>query len=144
MYFILMVFKIYTGDCYQIIFLVDKMGCLCSKFDYDQPNIKIIEYNSPVEQFDYLRPNGTIKFSIDKKYNISIADIKFNGWYENSVRLWLHHNEQREHFYCLRGLLCRLQAFVLMIVATILFFSEENKLENAWYNNQNRNCFWIF
>lgn len=101
MYFILMVFKIYTGDCYQIIFIVDKMGCLCSKFDYDQPNIKIIEYNPPGEQFDYLRRNGTIKFSIDKKYNIPIAEIKFNGWYENSVRLWLHHYKQREYFLLL-------------------------------------------
>ena len=101
MYFILMVFKIYTGDCYQIIFIVDKMGCLCSKFDYDQPNIKIIEYNPPGEQFDYLRQNGTIKFSIDKKYNIPIAEIKFNGWYENSVRLWLHHYKQREYFLLL-------------------------------------------
>ena len=137
MYFILMVFKIYTGDCYQIIFIVDKMGCLCSKFDYDQPNIKIIEYNPPGEQFDYLRRNGTIKFSIDKKYNIPIAEIKFGKTVSTRIAYAFGCTtiNKENIFYCLRGLLCRLQALVLTIVATILFFSEENKLKNAWYNN---------
>ena len=35
--------------------------------------------------------------SIGRKYNIPIVDIRFDGWYENIVRLWPKHSEQREH-----------------------------------------------
>ena len=30
---------------------------------------------------------GAITLSIDRKYNISIVDIKFDDWHENSVYL---------------------------------------------------------
>ena len=55
----------------------------------------------PGDDFDYLRPQGTITFSIDRKYNIPLIDIRFDGWYENSVRFWPKHSEQREPFLLL-------------------------------------------
>ena len=76
------------------------MVCLfpkCSNSS-DEPKIKIIDSTPPGAAFDYLRPNGTISFSVDRKYNIPVVDIRFERWYENSMRLWPYHTEQREHF----------------------------------------------
>ena len=61
------------------------MSCLCSKSD--EPKIRIYDCTPPGDDFDYLRPTGTITFSIDRKYNILIVDIRLYGWYENSVRI---------------------------------------------------------
>ena len=73
------------------------MGCFFSKFTRsDEP--KIGDLTPPGADFDYLRPNGTISFSVDRKYNIPVVSIKFEGRYENSVRLWPYHTEQREYF----------------------------------------------
>ena len=55
----------------------------------------------PGDDFDYLRPQGTITFSIDRKYNIPLIDIRFDGWYENSARFCPKHSEQSEHFLLL-------------------------------------------
>ena len=55
----------------------------------------------PGDDFKYLRPQATITLSIDRKYNVPLIDIRFDGWYENSVRLWPKHSEQREHFLLL-------------------------------------------
>ena len=76
------------------------MVCLfpkCSNSS-DEPKIKIIDSTPPGAAFDYLRSNGTISFSVDRKYNIPVVDIRFERWYENSMRLWPYHTEQREHF----------------------------------------------
>ena len=76
------------------------MVCLfpkCSNSS-DEPKIKIIDSRPPGAAFDYLRPNSTISFSVDRKYNIPVVDIRFERWYENSMRLWPYHTEQREHF----------------------------------------------
>ena len=75
------------------------MGCLCSKCD--EPKIKIYDCTSPGDDFDYLRPKGTITLSIDRKYNVPVVDLRFDGWYENSVRLWPQDPEQREIFLLL-------------------------------------------
>ena len=48
-----------------------------------------------------MRPQGTITLSIDRKYNIPLIDIRFGVWYENSVRLWTKHTEQRKHLLLL-------------------------------------------
>ena len=45
------------------------------------------------EKFDYLRPKETITYSIDSTYNITLIEINFDGWFENSVRLWGKNNE---------------------------------------------------
>ena len=76
------------------------MGCIFSR--NDEPNIKIHDCISPSNEFDYLRLQGTITFSLDRKYNTTIIDIRFDGWYENSVRLWPKHTEQIEHFLLLK------------------------------------------
>ena len=72
------------------------MGCIFSR--NDKPNIKIHHCIPPSNEFGYLSPQGTITFSLDRKYNTPIDDIRFDGWYENSVHLWPKHTEQREHF----------------------------------------------
>ena len=56
----------------------------------------------PGDDFDYLRPQGTITLSTDRKYNIPLVDIRFDGWYENSVRLWPKHIEQGNYFLLLQ------------------------------------------
>ena len=76
------------------------MGCLFSKCisSSEELKIKIIDSTPPGAAFNYLRPKGTISFSVDRKYKLPIFDISFEGWYENSVHLWPCHTEQREHF----------------------------------------------
>ena len=35
----------------------------------------------------------------DRRYNIPVVDLRFDGWYENSVVcLWAKHTEQRKFF----------------------------------------------
>ena len=76
------------------------MGGLFSKCisSSEEPKIKIIDCTSPGAPFNYLRLKGTISFNVDRKYKIPVVDISFEGWYENSLRLWPCHTEQREHF----------------------------------------------
>ena len=75
------------------------MGCFFSKCTRsDGPKIKIVDLTPPGAEFDYLRPNGTISFSVNRKYNIPVVEINFEGWYENRVRFWPYHTEQRENF----------------------------------------------
>ena len=75
------------------------MGCFFST--NKKPNIKIFDLTPPGDDFNYLRPEGTITLSIDRKYQVPLIDISFDGCYENSVRLWTKHTEQREHFLLL-------------------------------------------
>ena len=49
--------------------------------------IKIFDLTPPCDDFEYLRPQGRITFSIGRKYN---------------VRLWPKHTEQKEHFSLLQ------------------------------------------
>ena len=72
------------------------MGCLFSR---NEPKIKIFDLTTPCDDFEYLRPQGTITLNIYRKYNVPPIDIRFNGWYEISVRLWPKHTEQREHLF---------------------------------------------
>ena len=76
------------------------MDCLFSKCSSgsNEPKIKIFDCKPPDAAFDYLRPNGTISFSVDRKYNVPVVNISFDEWYENSVHLWPYHTEQKEHF----------------------------------------------
>ena len=37
------------------------------------------------DDFDYLRANGSITVSIDRRYNIPVFDFRFDGWYDNSA-----------------------------------------------------------
>ena len=38
-------------------------------------------------EFDYLRPEGKITYSIDETYDVPKIQIALEGWYVNSVRL---------------------------------------------------------
>ena len=69
------------------------MGCFYSK---KGSSLKIRMYDCipPTEEFDYLRPDGSIIVSIDRRYNVSMFELRFDGWYENSVRLWPKYIEQ--------------------------------------------------
>ena len=75
------------------------MDCFCLKSD--EQKITIYDYTIPGDDFEYLRPQGAITLSIDRKCNIPIVDITLDAWYENSVRPWPKHTEQREHFLLL-------------------------------------------
>ena len=91
-YLILAVFMRITDDCYQKIFISrEKNGLSFFK-----------EWRTPAgDDFDYLRPQWTITLSIDRKYHMPLIDIRCNGWYENSARLWPKHTEQWKHFLLL-------------------------------------------
>ena len=67
------------------------MGCICSKMF----NIKIYDCLPPV---DFSKLDGTITLSIDKECNVPVFDLKFDGWYEKSVRIWPKHSEHSEYF----------------------------------------------
>ena len=95
-----MVFMIVTDTYYQKEFILEKK--LVVFFSNNEPKIKLFDVTPPGDDFEYLRPKGTITFSIDRKYNILLVDIRFDGWYENNVRLWPKHTEQREHFLLLQ------------------------------------------
>lgn len=74
------------------------MGCCLSKIKKNVWNIEILDYTPHGSEYDYLRPQRTITVNINKKWNIPVIDINFDGWYEHSIRLWPKHNVQRENF----------------------------------------------
>ena len=51
------------------------MGCCFSK----EPRVKIFDDIPKGERFDYLRPEGTRVYSIDRTYNIPMIKIIFDG-----------------------------------------------------------------
>ena len=61
------------------LFLFKKNSC----------SLKIRMYDCipPTEDFDCLRPDGSIIVSIDRRYNASMFKSRFDGWYESSVHL---------------------------------------------------------
>ena len=76
------------------------MGCLFSKCSRGgKSKIKIIDLTPSSADLHYLRPSGTVTFSVDEKYNIPILEIDFEGWYEISMCLWPYQTEHREKFF---------------------------------------------
>ena len=71
------------------------MSCFVSM--NNKPNIKIFDLTPRGDDFNYLRPEGTITLSINRKHQVPLMDIRFDGWYENSFRIRPKHTEQREH-----------------------------------------------
>ena len=67
-------------------------------FSTKKPNIKIFDLTPPGDDFNYLRPEGMTTLSINRKYQVPLIKIRFDGWYKNSIHLWPKHSEQREHF----------------------------------------------
>ena len=74
------------------------MGCCFSCYE---PRIKIIDKTPEGENFDYLRPKGTITYTIDKTYNIPLIELYFDGWFESGVHLWPKNNKMRSNFLLL-------------------------------------------
>ena len=101
-------------------------------FSRNEPKIKIFDCMPLGHVFHYFRSQGTTTSSIDRKYNISLIDIRFDGWYRNSVLLWPKPTKQRTFFYCLKELLYRHLVFVLyrLTVISILFFSLKRIAQN--------------
>ena len=74
------------------------MGCC---FSSNEPKIKIIDVTPEGSSFDYLTPNGTITYSIDRTYNIPLIELDFDGWFERSICLWPKNISARSNFLLL-------------------------------------------
>ena len=112
------------------------MGCLISKCinSNEEPKIKIIDYTLTGAAFNYLRPKSTISFSGNRKYNVPVDDISFQGWWR-TVCIFCHIILNRENIFCsFRELCCRLLVLVLTIVVMTLFFSWKKKKKMAENN----------
>ena len=70
-------------------------------FSSSKPRIKIIDEAPPGEKLYYLKPEGTITYTIGRTYNIPMIEIQFDGWFESSVRLWPKDNRARSTFLLL-------------------------------------------
>lgn len=46
-------------------------------------------------EYNYLRPEGTITYSIDRMYDVPETEIDFNGWYESTVQFWAKNSKMR-------------------------------------------------
>lgn len=71
------------------------MGCC---FSLNEPSIKFFDQTPPGENYSYLRPEGTLTFRLDGKYNVPVFGIQFDGWFENPVCLWPSDTRQIESF----------------------------------------------
>ena len=67
-------------------------------FSSNTSNIKIIDETPLGEQFDYLGPEGTITYTIDRMYDVPEIEINFNGWCKSSVQLWPRDPRMRSFF----------------------------------------------
>ena len=54
------------------------MGC-CLSFGNNKPRIEIIDQTPKGKEFDYLRPEGKITYSIDSTYDVPRTEIDFKG-----------------------------------------------------------------
>ena len=63
--------------------------------------IKTIDETPKGQEFDCLRPEGKIIYSIDTTYDVPRVEITFDGWYVNSIRLWPKSKKIRPHFLIL-------------------------------------------
>ena len=52
------------------------MGCF---FSMNKPNIKVFDLTPPGDDFNYLRPEGTITLNIDRKYEVPLINIRLDG-----------------------------------------------------------------
>ena len=67
-------------------------------FSCNEPNVEIINYTPKGKRFGYLRPNGTITYTIDRMYDVPEIEIHFDGWYKANVRLWPKSTKMRSNF----------------------------------------------
>ena len=53
--------------------------------------MNIIDETPEGKIFYYLRPKGTITYTVDRTYNVSLTELNFDGWFENSDQAFLFH-----------------------------------------------------
>ena len=63
--------------------------------------VKIIDSTPVGKEFDYLRHEGFVTYTIDPKYNISLKEINFDGLFETSVQLRPESKAARSRFLLL-------------------------------------------
>ena len=73
-------------------------SCCCKK------KIKIVNKLPREEQFDCIKPSGKIILSYDEQFEVPRFEIKFDGFYETTMRIWsvLHKKvieKKRNNFY---------------------------------------------
>ena len=49
-------------------------------------------------EYNYLRPEGIIIYSLDRMYDVPDKEIDFNGWYKRTARLWPKNSKMRSNF----------------------------------------------
>ena len=59
--------------------------------------IKVVDTIDGGNEFDNLRPKGSLILKTDSIYNVPKIDILFDDWYANSVRLWPKTNKAHKH-----------------------------------------------
>ena len=55
------------------------MGCCYSFCNNKGTKIKVIDETPKRQEFDYLRPEGKIMYSIDEIYDVPRVEITFDG-----------------------------------------------------------------
>ena len=63
---------------YLKIFIVAEMGS-CFSF-LNKPNVEIIDEAPKGKQFDHLRPEGVITYTVDRMYDVPEVKINCDGW----------------------------------------------------------------
>ena len=53
--------------------------------------MNIIDETPEGKNFYYLRPKGTITYTVDRTYNVPLIELNFDGWFENSDQTFLFH-----------------------------------------------------
>ena len=69
-------------------------GC----FSCTGPNIEMVGETPKVKQFDYLRPKGTITYTVIRMYDVLEVEINFNNWHKAIVHLWPKSTKMRCSF----------------------------------------------
>ena len=79
----------------KFLFSLPMRCCYSSGRQQKPPKIEIVDETSPGHEYDYLRLEGKITYSIDTVYN-KIKTV-FDGWYVNGVYLWPKDKKLRPH-----------------------------------------------
>ena len=69
-------------------------GC----FSFNRPSVEIIDETPIGKQFDYLRSERRIIYTVDRMCDVPQTEINFDGWYKASVGLWPKFNKMRSNF----------------------------------------------
>ena len=67
-------------------------------FSFNRPSVEIIDKTPKGKQFDYLRPEGRIIYTVDRMCDVPQIKINFDGWYKASVSLWPKSKKMRSNF----------------------------------------------